>query len=759
MQVKSSEFSRFLRDANSFVASSHEAIQRSAPHIYLSALPFAPKDSRIYREFSHLCAGVASVETFGTSRHGGSLVMTLKGHENWVQSVAYSSNGLLLASGSGDCTVRLWDTRTGEETIPPLQCFEEIALPLPSSNEGVVCCVVFASDDKRVVAGTAGGIVHIWDIRSGRETLPPLRGHSGSVSSVACAPNGVIIASASENSICLWSTATGNKISGLTGHTDQVRAVVFSPNGKLLASCSHDETTRLWSVDTGELVGQPLRGSKCFLLSVAFSPDGTKIAVSAEDGSIVLWDSVTGRNVKTLQPCLESTYAVRFSYDGRYLASASGDHRVYIWDLWRNDEEHAFTMLEGHTSRVNDLTYSPDGLYIASASEDRTIRIWDSGSDQVSVQPLQAHGGAIKLVTVNREGTSIVSASEDRSVRVWDVQTGGPAVASLVDDAGEVISLAISSDGQKIRSGSVDGSVRLWDSQTMEAIGEPLQYEHENVTTLAFSPDLHVLASGCTGAIVRIWDVMAEVLSVRFSFQCRDYVSALSFSRDGHTLAAGDSVGLVYFWDVDSGHQLREPLQVSWEDIYALSFSPDSGFIASGIYMAAVVWDINTGHQTLTLPVVSIGSHVLSVAYSLDGCLIASGVDDDTVQLWNADTGQAVAKLRGHAGPVHCVVFGPDGRSIISCSDDKTIRIWDVEAAISMESRADYEPLARLAAATLKDGWLVGSSEELLLWLPEEYRSYVQISPYSLVIGSRRIVVTTNGDLYSGDEWTACWRH
>jgi len=120
-QIKTPIISQFLRDANTFVASSHAAIRKSAPHIYISALPFAAKGSLVYRDFTPLCTGIVSVKTSGTDNQGDRLVATLTGHEDEVNSVDYSPDGQYLASGSLDGTVRIWDTRTGEEAMAPLR--------------------------------------------------------------------------------------------------------------------------------------------------------------------------------------------------------------------------------------------------------------------------------------------------------------------------------------------------------------------------------------------------------------------------------------------------------------------------------------------------------------------------------------------------------------------------------------------------------------------------------------------------------------
>jgi len=261
MQVHSAEFSRFLRDANAFVASSREAIERSAPHIYLSALPFAAKGSLIHTSLSSLITGVVSVETIGIDPHGQRLAMTLTGHQNMVVSVAYTPDGSLV-SGSHDGTVRIWDTRTGEESIS-LFC---------GGNEGVQCVAV-APTGTSLAAATVGGTLCIWNLQALRR--PPLRlsGHSMTIYSIAFSPDGQLIASASrDNSLRIWIVATGQQTAVLTGHADGFLTVTFSPDGNFVASGSLDRTLRLWNNTTGQpaemyVVEQKNGRLQCLLLS------------------------------------------------------------------------------------------------------------------------------------------------------------------------------------------------------------------------------------------------------------------------------------------------------------------------------------------------------------------------------------------------------------------------------------------------------------------------------------------------------------
>ena len=134
---------------------------------------------------------------------------------------------------------------------------------------------------------------------------------------------------------------------------------------------------------------------------------------------------------------------------------------------------------------------------------------------------------------------------------------------------------------------------------------------------------------------------------------------------------------------------------------------------------------------------------------------------DATIRLWDAVTGAPLATLRGHTKDVNSVAFTADAHFIISGSDDTTIRKWDVRVGCQPASKRGDDPVTALASATLKNGWLVGSSDELILWVPAEYRTYLQVTrnPCILVIGRSRVVIGVgDSGLHAGLNWTSCWR-
>ena len=248
----------------------------------------------------------------------GSKIRTLQGHSDRIESVAFSPDGKTLASGSNDETIKLWNVATGTEIGSVQGSFFS------------VYSVTFSPNGKTLVSGSSDGTIKLWDVSTTKEILT-LLGHTAKVSAVAFSPDGKILASGSDDRIIkLWNVATAGEILTFDGHSDRVGSVAFSPDGRILASGSSDKTIKLWNVGTGTEI-RTLTGHSNGVGSVAFSPNGKILASGSDDNTIKLWNVATGTQIHTLTGYADTVDSVIFSSDGKTLASASRESNIKVW--------------------------------------------------------------------------------------------------------------------------------------------------------------------------------------------------------------------------------------------------------------------------------------------------------------------------------------------------------------------------------------------------------------------------------------------
>ncbi|WP_215787270.1 CHAT domain-containing WD40 repeat protein [Paractinoplanes bogorensis] len=333
-------------------ATNEESVDRDPSHSAASAASAASAPSagtwRELRRFSGAAAGWwGSNFTIGSGQ------------------VVFSPDGSILATGSTDRVVRLWDPTTGQE------------LAALSGHTKPVRSLAFSPGGELLASGSADKTIRLWNPTSGQAVRTPLIGHTDWVQSVAFSPDGAVLASGSaDQTVRLWDPATGQPVGEpIKGHRNWVRTVAFGVDNEILASAGNDGTIRLWNISTGELIGEPLTGHTRMVRALAFSPDGAVLASSSADKTIRLWDPHTGQPVgEPLSGNAGELWSVTFSPDGRLLASGGNDGSVQLWNV--STGRPAGEPLTGHLYLVGSLAFSPDGRLLASSSPDRIIRIW-----------------------------------------------------------------------------------------------------------------------------------------------------------------------------------------------------------------------------------------------------------------------------------------------------------------------------------------------------------------------------------------------
>jgi len=291
---------------------------------------------------------------------------TLIGHPITVESVAFSPDGTLIASGGDNARVFLWDATTGQR----LNTFREAG----ASVSGVSGLAWSPDGTLLTIVGTTGG--GVIELASGEQLLE-LETYDSSASSVAWSPDGATIATTRWRfpELYLWDVETGEELPPLEGHSDSAMSVAWSPDGARLVSGSRDRTLMVWDAESGIRLNT-LTSHTSDVNDVAWSPDGTMLASASRDQTVMLWDATTGAPLHTLRGHTNFVESVAFNLDGTLLASAGRDEVIKLWDSASGD---LLSTLEGHFGQVLDISWSPDGTKLVSASLDGSVIVWAVG--------------------------------------------------------------------------------------------------------------------------------------------------------------------------------------------------------------------------------------------------------------------------------------------------------------------------------------------------------------------------------------------
>jgi RNA polymerase sigma factor (sigma-70 family) len=320
-------------------------------------------------------------------------------HASTVFSLAFCpTDGNVIATGSLDNTVRLWDATTGRELA-------RLGRQNGPRFFAQVVSVAFSPDGQTLASGSNDGTIRLWDPKTGKARREIASGQ-GMVYALAFAPDGKSLVSAHSEGkkLIVWDSATGKERGRLEGHSGEVSAVAYSADGKRIASGGADASVRLWDAVTGKEVSK--FDAEKYVTGVALSPDGRLVASCGyEDKGVRLWGVATGRQVGKLPFPERSVLGVAFSPDGKTLAAVSDDipqgggavpGRVLLFDVAAGKVLRQLTEGDHHPSGA--VAFSPDGKTVAAGERiGGPVRLWDAATGR-ELRPAGGHQGPITAV-------------------------------------------------------------------------------------------------------------------------------------------------------------------------------------------------------------------------------------------------------------------------------------------------------------------------------------------------------------------------
>lgn len=555
--------------------------------------------------------------------------------EGGVMSLAWSPNSAHLAFGTWNSTVHLLQPLTGET---------ELIHQGQHQTGAWIAAVAWSPDGTRIASSGLDGMVEVWHASDGTSICRYL-GHFGSVNAVAWSPDGTSIASGgNDKTVQVWNASTREPVFTYSYHNERVMVVGWSRDGQRVRSSSWDSTIREWDAHDGAHVTS-FHFPHFFAaraMSLAWNLDATTFAMGLEDRRVAVADMIEGK----LLLCRAPTIPMELVGQGNKEQQASRRSSVregQPMKIWGGMEKEVVTY-RGHTGAVKAVAWSPDNQFIASGGYDNTLQIWDAARGKMH-STCRGHLDPVVAVAWSPDGQSLISGSLDTTVRIWDVNTSHP-ITDYRGHSAAISSLAWAPDATRIASGSEDGTVQVWDME--KNVSLTYQGHHGSIETVAWSPDGRFIASGGEDGTVQVWDATTGEAICIYSGHTGGVMS-VAWSPDGKRIVSGsdwgqtveDDLPKVHLWEALTGSNPvfcdNDPLHAR---IPAVAWSPNGRFVATGdIFGQVQVYDAATGEAIARMlsPVRGQNQQLgatLSLAWSADGRHIAASFSSGLVCVW-----------------------------------------------------------------------------------------------------------------------------
>jgi WD40 repeat protein/serine/threonine protein kinase len=449
-------------------------------------------------------------------------VISVRGHDLAILSLAFTLNGEMLMTSSADRTVKFWEPRTGKLITSLTNFSGPVFSILPSPDQNHLATVCWDPWSREAV-------IKLWDARTLRE-LPLFFDNPGTSTCMAFSPDGSELATGGADCVVrVWDLARGRQRSIFIGHSDPVSSVAWAADGRTVVSASWDGTVKLWDVfrpQRGDVINSRAN------YSVTFSTDGKTLACGGR-ASVQVWDVASVQKIFDLPLEGVNNISVALTPDGKTLVAAGeGDEgKLHLIDIANRRLRKS---IKAH-DRIWHVAMSPDGLTVATcgSTRDPTVKLWNPVTGEAR-GTLIGHTSRSRGAAFSPDSRTLVSGGDNELI-FWDVQSARK-IESWDEDASV---MALSPDGRIVAYGSRDdrSPICLREVATRKTLGV-LRGHNFTIYGMAFSPDAKTLATASWDGNAKLWHVAnGELLLTIPSVEGVAWCSP--FSPDGQTLAIG----------------------------------------------------------------------------------------------------------------------------------------------------------------------------------------------------------------------------
>ncbi|HBK97025.1 MAG TPA: hypothetical protein DD001_06660 [Microcoleaceae bacterium UBA10368] len=580
------------------------------------------------------------------SNLAGQQLATFKSDPSFAWSLDLSPDGKLLATGSLDGKVRLWNLK-GKK-------LREFKVSNYSTNINVVN---FSPDSKLIATASSDNFVDIWDL-SGKN-LARLKADSYGDKSINFSPDNKLLAIGEDNGdLKIWNLER-RRLLTFKAHKWTIKSVSFSPDGRILASAGLDGSAKLWNLQGQQLT--ELKRDFLPIQNVTFSPNGNLLAITGSYGTINLWN-IKGEHLdefKAENRTESGENSAIFSPDGKQLAKLESDNTISLWNITGQEfaeinikdkllaEAEQYLLAEA--KKNGQIDFKKDELDRARGQIDAVVNLF-SLMTLIKLSP-----DSKRLATITKNG-----------IRLWNLH--GQQLAVFNEDGNPINStngdsMSFSPDGKLLATSNYD-TVTLWNLAGKQLT--KFKAHKDRIHSISFSPDSKLLATGGEDGTIKLSNLTGKQLRVFKAHQ--QSVTSISFSPDGQQFATAGGDNTAKLWNLNG--EFVATFKDHQGSIDKVSFNPNGQILATfGKDGTVKMWDLS-GKQLVGFKVPESEKFF---EFSPDGKLLATIGGEGIAKLWTL-SGQQVAEFKTNQGVATSISFSPDGKQVaISGSNGKVL--------------------------------------------------------------------------------------
>lgn len=530
--------------------------------------------------------------------------------------------------------------------------------------------------------------------------------------------NTLLAHAGSDSTVWLYRYPEMEKLHALRGHRGTITTLAFSNDGKTIASAGRDHAVILWDVESGKQIAKNENAFSQGIYEVRFNHHDNKLAAVSWEwkkdqgvmGFVSLLDARNATEIRRIETEPHPASGVVFTPEDKNIIVSTWGQIIFSYDAESGKTNWSYDLSDpAEYNNFQCIDLSPDGTTVAAGSTDHRIHILNSADGKLlhRIEPWEGHSRTVKTVRFSPDGKLLASSGDDQVICLWNT-SGYTKISSWIGHGKTVNGISWSSSGDKLFSASSDGTIKMWDR------AKPFEVSFDvcnngpwqlPVTGRSF------LAAPCSDSTLVMYDAGTGEPVRNFgkhSGLCAD------FSRDGKALVTSSFDGVVRVWNTESGRQ-EHMFKAHTGRVDGVAFRQSAGQVLSVGDTTLRIWDIKRGKPVAVIPFpknvfrislnpeqthawISSGNEIRSInlrtlkeerMLSCQGGVLAMDISRDgkqlaafcgnTVEVWDLEKFTRKWTLKGHEQSGYGIGFSHDGHYLISGSYDQTFKLWNLD--------------------------------------------------------------------------------